>query len=235
MERVNLLAISGKAYSGKDTIGDIIQFLTSTNGVTKYEVWKSLQCVGNGCSNWKIVKFADSLKDIVCILTGCTREQLEDSDFKNSNLPKEWDYIRFLDGELIIPEKRPNLQPSSYTFRSLLQILGTNLLRNQLHENVWVNALFSKYKKDFREYKCSETYPSWIITDVRFPNEARAVKDRGGIVIRVNRNNTEITKMTHISETALDGYDFDWIIDNNGTIEDLIVKTKEMLEYYGII
>ena len=119
--------------------------------------------------------------------------------------------------------------------------------------------------------------PNWIITDVRFPNEAKAIKDKGGILIRVNRDNWkpkagEIIDMKifsnyssvtythtdeegnhygvgtdgfkykskiirkykeHESETALDDYqDWDYIIENDGTVEDLIEKVKEI---YGTI
>ena len=66
--------------------------------------------------------------------------------------------------------------------------------------------------------------PNWIISDLRFKNELQAIKDRGGITIRVNRLNstnqnghTYINKKdrTHPSETALDDATFDYIIDNN--------------------
>lgn len=81
--------------------------------------------------------------------------------------------------------------------------------------------------------------PNWIITDVRFPNEAQAIKDRGGILIRVNRpvsaigaNKLKHKSITqHPSETALDDYqDWNYIIDNNGTIEDLIEKVEVILK-----
>ena len=79
------------------------------------------------------------------------------------------------------------------------------------------------------------SFPNWIITDVRFPNEAKAIKDRGGIVIRVNRTYyTEDKKYiigydpfeTHPSETALDDYEFDYVIENDGSLDELITKIK---------
>ena len=74
---------------------------------------------------------------------------------------------------------------------------------------------------------------NWIITDVRFPNEAQAIKDRGGIVIRVNRLDvdkftTNFPQTLHPSETALDDYKFDHVIDNNGSLEELIGKIKQL-------
>jgi hypothetical protein len=97
------------------------------------------------------------------------------------------------------------------------------------------------------------TTKKWIITDVRFPNELEAIEKRDGINIRVNRN-TELeqrkqfaeimainktpvgsetvemyNRAMHPSETALDNAAFKYTIDNNDTIEELIVKVKEIL------
>ena len=89
---------------------------------------------------------------------------------------------------------------------------------------------------------------NWIITDVRFPNEVQAIKDRGGIVIRVNRPETwkstgcvimdmssndrskdVVIKYTeHPSETALDDYEFDIVVENDGSIEELVEKVKKL-------
>lgn len=100
--------------------------------------------------------------------------------------------------------------------------------------------------------------PNWIITDTRFPNEAKAIKDREGLIFRINSdirvfdgkpiryndlkhlvsNPDQYKKLedTHISETALDNYtEFDEIITNESNIEDLIEKTRVILQKYKII
>ena len=97
--------------------------------------------------------------------------------------------------------------------------MGTEVGRS-IHENAWVNALFNKYEDQW-----------WIIPDTRFPNEAEAIKNRGGKLIRVNRENTNqfVVADTHPSETSLDNYtDWDFIIDNNGTMEELEEKVIEI-------
>lgn len=100
------------------------------------------------------------------------------------------------------------------TNREILQILGQSL-RDNLCEDVWVKMLI-------RDYHLHDK-PNWIVTDIRMPNELEAIKKLGGIVIRVNRNTGYSDN--HISETALDNCtDFDYVIDNNGTIEELIQK-----------
>ena len=81
---------------------------------------------------------------------------------------------------------------------------------------------------------------NWIITDMRFPNELEAVKKHNGITIRINRGLVErtgnmIQEPEHISETALDNYEFTHVISNNGTIEELIERVKEIILIEKII
>ena len=142
------------------------------------------------------------------------------------------------------------------TPRLLLQLIGTDAIRTHVHPNYWVNCLMSKYKPIKTQCNCLATtyegcsecldYPNWVISDTRFPNELKAVKDRGGISIRANRiptviiNNVKFFVGTdglpeHPSETALDNAEFDYTIENNGTIEELIAKVREILIKENII
>jgi hypothetical protein len=147
---------------------------------------------------YKNKKYAENLKCMVCFLIGCNRIDLEDREFKEKELGEEWDGL---------------------TPRKILQLLGTEAGREIIHPNIWVNSLFADYTTD----------SNWIITDVRFPNEAQAIKDRGGIIIRIERPGGEShCGGAHASETALDDYDFDIVINNDGTIEELIDKVKQL-------
>lgn len=256
-----LIGISGKIQSGKDTIGLIIQYLTDEtfNTLTFNEYLEEIKFETPPHSRWKIKKYADNLKLVISILTGCTREQLESDEFKTSKLSDEWIRYGYADGFIktyigngemsgaIMNNKqcskeeyeehyKTNWQTaykSHLTYRDLLQYLGTDLLRNQLNENCWINSLFSKYKLKigkFDNVAIQDSYPNWIITDCRFPNETTAVKDRGGFVIRVNRfNSNQQLFDQHPSETALDDYPFDYVINNNGTIKELIEQVKVIL------
>ena len=77
-------------------------------------------------------------------------------------------------------------------------------------------------------------HPNWSITDTRFPNEVKAIKEKDGIVIRINRETNYVSN--HSSEIALDDYeDFDYTIDNNNCIDCLIEKVKEILKHEKII
>lgn len=230
-----IIGVNGKIGSGKDTVGRIIQYLMLNENTTKYFVkdWINKEhYLLDTHSNWEIKKFAGKLKQIASILTGATLEQLEDQDFKKQEMGPEW----------------------GITYRELLQKLGTEAMRNGLHENVWVNALFADYKYEIYRSEVptraagfidQHVYPNWIITDMRFPNEMDTVKAKGGITIRVNRpysttggNGISATfsqTQFHPSETALDNHKFDYVIDNNGSISDLIDKVKNILTLNNII
>lgn len=96
--------------------------------------------------------------------------------------------------------------------RRTLQRLGTEAGRNILGENVWVDAAM-------RQVDAIDG--PVVITDCRFPNEADAVRARGGIVVRIVREALPAGD-THPSETALDGYShFRALVGNDGTIDDL--------------
>ena len=215
----NLIGISGRIGSGKDTVGTIIQYLQEEDEWNNFSDFVCDPAFGE----WEIRKFADKLKDIVCMLIGCTREQLEDTTFKNTPMNSNWDDSHGIN-----------------TPRELLQILGTNCGRDMIHPNIWVNSLFVDYKPlddtlrssmgNVIDYSACP-YPNWIITDLRFPNELDAIKKRNGITIRVNRQTHTIggKVILHDSETALDDATFDYVINNDGTISDLIEEVRRIL------
>lgn len=98
----------------------------------------------------------------------------------------------------------------SAEIRGLLQRLGTECGRQLIDDNVWVNATFSNLNPDGR----------YAISDCRFLNEAEAVRERGGKVIRIERPGVGPAN-THASETSLDGYDFDAVVQNDDSHEVL--------------
>lgn len=227
----NIIGIAGRMGSGKDTVGSIIQYLTlgeefsKTNGDIIADMEHDWYCAKK--SKFQIKKFAGKLKEVASLITGVPVEMWEDQSFKQGRMPYGW----------------------GMTYREFLQKLGTEAMRDGLHKDVWVNALFADYKPTTQIenacYKSAgirvfEDYPLWIITDMRFPNEMEDVKERGGITIRVKRTPTTIINGVkyfigtdglpeHPSETALDDAEFDYEIINDGSIEDLIEKVREIL------
>lgn len=73
-----------------------------------------------------------------------------------------------------------------------------------------------------------------VITDVRFKDEADSVNRRSGTLIRVHKN--EINREVHQSERDLDDYPwFQYEIDNNGSLEDLIIQVRDVMRKEGVL
>jgi len=103
-------------------------------------------------------------------------------------------------------------------FRGILQRLGTEVGRKLLGDNIWVDATLASLEPGI----------DYVVTDARFANEAQAILKEGGLMVRVKREGTGPVN-DHLSETALDDWDFDHIIINDGTIEDLNDKIDRLI------
>jgi hypothetical protein len=245
-----ILGINGRIASGKDTVGKIIQYLIANNNLPKNMQYNSLEDLDNGVqkySGWEIKKFATKVKEIATLITGIPIEKFEDQDFKKGYLNDNWNKEIFENKTSL--DKNNNAYNKSIvkpmTVREMLQIIGTEAMRNNLHQDTWVNALMCGYIKsndklirtteDLLEEWEEGEYPNWIITDLRFPNEYEAIKSREGITIRVVRpDDKKVSSDLHPSETALDNHQFDYEIVNDGTIEDLIDKVEKMLNHFNL-
>ena len=188
-----LIAITGKKNSGKDTLFKIISYLMlkyKYKSIYKryYDTFEKYNSQNTAWIMFENKKFADKLKDIICLLLDCTREQLEDRDFKEKELPQEWWYYKLSQDKIVprfhyIDDYDNQMCEERYliklTPRLLMQKIGTDLFRNQLHPNVWINSTFTNYDE-----KCD-----WIITDLRFQDELDKVKKNNGITIRILKDN----------------------------------------------
>jgi hypothetical protein len=238
-----IIGINGYSGSGKDTAGIIIQYLQSETKIPlktvlakapNHEWWLEER------SGWEIKKWAGKLKDIASMLTGIPKHNFEDQEFKKTLLGPEWGTVT-LNPLNSIPVFANIEFNSLITVRDFLQRLGTDAIRDNLHENTWVNALMADYTPvqvqwadgPLGGYK-DGPMPNWIITDTRFPNEAEAVKKVDGILIRVERPGVKPIN-PHPSETGLDNWKFDHVINNDGTLKDLTKKIKKVLELHKIL
>jgi hypothetical protein len=197
-----IIGISGYSGSGKDLVGTIIQEIS--------------------LNKWHIKKWAGKLKTIASILTGIPVENFEDQEFKKTLLGPEWGTVKDipLNSVPVFADIQFN---SLMTVRDFLQKLGTEAIRDSLHENTWVNATMVDYTAE----------SNWIITDTRFPNEAEAIKKAGGIVIRINRPGVQPIN-PHPSETSLDDWSFDAVINNDGDVSDIVHKVGLLLYRHNI-
>ena len=108
------------------------------------------------------------------------------------------------------------------TVRELLQGIGQGL-RDAIDSNLWVKILFANTKG----------WSNYIIADVRYPNEIKAIKERNGILLRIDREGAGAGN--HSSETALDDYkEWDVHIENNDSIEDLFETMRIFTKNYPI-
>ena len=116
--------------------------------------------------------------------------------------------------------------------RPLLQRLGTEAGRNVLWDSIWIDAALNGL----------DPAKNYVVTDVRFPNEAQAVRERGGYVVRVSRSGVGPAN-GHASETSLDDYQFNFKLANDGTLDDYRravrvlyarILTKELNKQIGV-
>lgn len=210
-----IIAITGFIGSGKDTIAD---YLVDNHG-------------------FKRESFAGTLKDSVAPIFGWDRVKLEGKTKED----REW--REQVDEWWAQRLGMPNLTP-----RLVLQLWGTEVCRHGFHDELWIASLENKLRKATSDI---------VISDCRFPNEMRAIKNAGGIVARVVRGQepgwynlalsandptdknaakakAELEKLkVHISEWAWVGADFDALVYNTGTIQELYNKTESLLKSQG--
>ena len=179
--------------------------------------------------------FANSLKDSVSMIFGWDRDMLEGRTRES----REWreqqdDWWSTRLNRVITP-------------RWVLQYWGTEVCRNGFHDDIWISSLENKLRK---------THDDIVISDVRFPNEIKSIKNAGGTVIRVvrgpepewfdwaisvnrgpdgntnwalSKNKLEKAKI-HSSETAWAGTNFDKIIDNNADgLDNLYLQINDLV------
>jgi hypothetical protein len=202
-----ILGLVGIKDSGKGTVGNIIQ--------NKFE--------------YVTESFAGPVKDITSILFNWDRKLLE-GDTEESRIFRETkdDWWSTQLGYDISP-------------RLAMQLVGTNSIRDRIHSKMWIYSLENRIDPN----------KNYIITDVRFPNELDWIKSLGGKNISIIRdplpewywdahsdNMRNTTKMEdnypdiHISEWAHIGYTFDYMIQNNSTLEDLENKVYNMFQFF---
>lgn len=269
-----LIGISGYIGSGKDLLGQMIEYQML---IKKYPEPGTLfleKCLpGRSCPTWEeykeamakcspiyyssnIRKFATKLKQIAAILTGTGAQMWEDREFKNSDMPIEWnrtineakDWLtlqnpRWFDpgnyaNEYIVALANSKGFKWTRTYREFMQELGTEAIRNHLHPNAWVIAMF----RDYHENPLFGGWPDWIITDMRMPNEAKAIKERGGLLIRIDG----LPRVSdHYSEVGLDNYQhFDYRLENKfaagklpveESLADLMNQAEYIVKYFNLV
>ena len=202
-----IIGVCGFIGSGKDTIADYL--------VNFHEFRRE--------------SFASTLKDAVASVFGWDRTMLEG----RTKEAREW-------REQVDPWWAARLDMPTLTPRWVLQYWGTEVCRKAFHDDIWIASL---------ENKLRNSKDHVVISDCRFPNEISSIKNAGGQIVWVQRgvlpdwyevavdanrgSNVAINKLKmrkiHASETAWVGTEFDAIIDNNSTIDELYQQAKTLV------
>lgn len=146
-----------------------------------------------GRQGFQSFAFADAIKDLLEIAFGFSRDQLY-GDLKEA------------------PDPRFGRSP-----RELMQYLGTEVFRG-----IWPEIWIWHLKRGIRNYWDNIGLRPVVVTDVRFQDEAAALRGMGAVLIRIERDKDHRQEAgaanEHISETDLDYYgEWDYVIKNNGT------------------
>lgn len=155
--------------------------------------------------------FADALKEYCIDILGIDRELVYGSqeqkntltEYRWSNMPY---HIKFgkedEDISLQISHQTKNHPLKEFmTVREVLQFAGTELHRNTWDQDIWVKALMRRIDKFQKQFV--EVSSFFLVTDVRFPNEAQAILARGGTVYLIHRDGFKASA-NHVSETHFD-------------------------------
>jgi len=221
MKKPLFIAISGKKGSGKDELAR--QLMARLAGDHQLGV--------------AITHFADPLKEICIQLFGLDKTKIYGSNEDKETLTEVmWDGFpegvrekytldrAGKDGSWDGERFYYKLRTGPMTHRELLQIMGSDIFRERVYQNLWAEYPFKqtwKIIEPISGINCPADVV--LIADLRFSNEIEEALKNGGLVIRIKRNTRHVDN--HLSETALDSYEWNKprhiVIDNNGTLEDL--------------
>ena len=143
--------------------------------------------------------------------------------------------FNFTDEQLYGDKKEIDDEFWHVTPRKVLQYVGTDMFRTHIknviphvENNIWVEVV----KKQILDGLKNDPNAKFVITDVRFPNEAKMLQDLGGIVVRVKRDSVNTETDTHASELMIENLEVNHEILNNGTIDELHYNMVEYLKNY---
>lgn len=201
-----LVGLCGYAQSGKDTTAQHLLNL-----------------------GWHRVAFADTLRDVLDALNPIAdlNYRLDLGGFATENGPMTGDALDGLELQLypfrvkqITKQTGWDAAKTTYPeIRKLLQRLGTEAGRDIIGEHLWVHK---------GEEKIEKLDGPVVVTDVRFQNELFMIRRRGGVILWVERPGVGPVN-NHASEHSVLASDADYVINNDGTIEDLERKVQEFL------
>lgn len=246
---VKLIGISGRKQSGKNTVanyinGDVLKsnsmindFSINNNGELLVNTQDITGASGYGIFDvtrkdntfveyaerdlWPYIKvyhFADPLKEMSVDLFGLNAGNIYGTnDQKNEKTTIKWEDM---------PQNTDNKQ-GYMTYREFLEHFGTKIIR-KIKYDAWSEYTIKKVMVEQSEIA--------IVPDVRFPNEIKAIKDNGGIVVRLTRN---VFDSDSESESSLDSQNFCWsnfdiVIDNHNMTLDVLCEELKNNKFWRL-
>jgi hypothetical protein len=161
--------------------------------------------------NYKRDSFAKSLKDAVSSMFNWDRELLEGNTSESRKWREQPDKFW---SEKMCKEVTP---------RWVLQYFGTEVMRQNMYDAIWVDSVIGRYKGE-----------NTVISDTRFQNEIKTIKAHGGKILLVKRGELPTREEmqnngSHQSEWDWMGSNFDYIIENNSTLEELNANVDQFI------
>lgn len=219
---MNIIALTGRAGSGKDTAATILQFITSsfdTGGVSveindfversKTYTLRELNEMQQNHNGFQIAKFAYPVYQIAAIITGHeTVEEVMTQKFKETTWP---------------------VGNSLVTGRQILQKVGKECFRDVFDQRVWIGILDGKINRS--------TASGIIISDLRYPgsdDEEGYVRSKNATIIKmVGRDGGVSTE--HSSESGIDKIVPDYLVDNSGNYLYLASQLESICRELNIL
>ena len=160
--------------------------------------------------------FASTLKDVVAILFSWPRDLLE-------GLTEESRLWR----ETVDDFWSAKLSISGFTPRKALQMIGTDLFRLHFNNDIWISIVENKIGAMLK----NNPNINIVISDCRFANEFSLIKKfpDSHIITILREKNYSINKLAHSSETEWVNYNFDAILQNDNSIDELKSNIKSLL------
>lgn len=182
-----LIGLTGHAQHGKDTFADRAR----THGFKRYALADGVRASAYALDPWIVVTMRE--RDVIMAASPTAFPVVGVQRLRPVIDTVGWDVAKVNIAEV----------------RTLLQRLGTEAVRDVIGENAWIDALDRKIRADGTV--------DVVVSDVRFPNEADWIRERGGVIVRIRRPDFDNgLPADHPSEALVDSLPFNYAVANDG-------------------
>lgn len=252
MKKLLYIGLNGLAGSGKDTVAKMIRVILGHKDLNKeecmaiykehyYNPWISATHseVTDNSNNVFCIAFADQLKTICSTIFGIPVERFYQNkatawicmnkDFQYTEIKPEDSQIMTADEYYCnIANIDNDSEPRWMSLREILVYVGTYVLQEDINRKIFVNVVNNIIHEKSLKNKELEYV---VITDIRFFHEIEYIRKHNGITISIQRDG--IQALDNVAEHEFDNEDcWDFVVENNGTYEDLFEQVYNMLHGY---